>query len=310
MSLREAVAALRAAGGSRVVDAEEPPEGGAFLPWTDALLDELSSEAEVELSRMDLEIRSILDRVVSPSGRSRESVLSLDLAILGRRPAGSTSEHHPLVQAAVAATSAVGASAELGLVVDDIVNEEDVLIKPLPSHMKRIGTLGGATISPDGTIIPILHVPDLEIRRREIVALIEGMLAHGVTPVVPDQGSVGASGDLAPLAPRTADRRSVKGRPPAPARRRQLMRGMADFLAEKAAEMTGGKPHPGRQPGKIMGLLRRCFNKVGKCGNLGLAPMPGNPLRHGHDQYPLQHLGRIRLAAGKTSAYHGDQTTK
>ncbi len=36
--------------------------------------------------------------------------------------------------------------------------------------------------------------------RWEIVALIEGMLARGVVPVVPCQGSVGASGDLAPLA--------------------------------------------------------------------------------------------------------------
>lgn len=32
------------------------------------------------------------------------------------------------------------------------------------------------------------------------IALIEGMLERGVTPVVPAQGSVGASGDLAPLA--------------------------------------------------------------------------------------------------------------
>ncbi len=36
--------------------------------------------------------------------------------------------------------------------------------------------------------------------RWDIVALIEGMLAKGVVPVVPVQGSVGASGDLAPLA--------------------------------------------------------------------------------------------------------------
>ncbi len=36
--------------------------------------------------------------------------------------------------------------------------------------------------------------------RWEIVALLEGMLAQGVSPVVPVQGSVGASGDLAPLA--------------------------------------------------------------------------------------------------------------
>ncbi len=36
--------------------------------------------------------------------------------------------------------------------------------------------------------------------RRDLVQLIESMLARGVTPVVPSQGSVGASGDLAPLA--------------------------------------------------------------------------------------------------------------
>lgn len=40
--------------------------------------------------------------------------------------------------------------------------------------------------------------------RPEVVALIEGMLAQDVTPVIPDQGSVGASGDLAPLAHMTA----------------------------------------------------------------------------------------------------------
>ena len=36
--------------------------------------------------------------------------------------------------------------------------------------------------------------------RWDIVALLEGMLAQGVTAVIPAQGSVGASGDLAPLA--------------------------------------------------------------------------------------------------------------
>ncbi|NNK79503.1 MAG: histidine ammonia-lyase, partial [Litoreibacter sp.] len=36
--------------------------------------------------------------------------------------------------------------------------------------------------------------------RWEICALIEGMLAQNVLPVIPSQGSVGASGDLAPLA--------------------------------------------------------------------------------------------------------------
>ena len=36
--------------------------------------------------------------------------------------------------------------------------------------------------------------------RWQIIALLEGMLERGVTPVIPAQGSVGASGDLAPLA--------------------------------------------------------------------------------------------------------------
>ncbi len=36
--------------------------------------------------------------------------------------------------------------------------------------------------------------------RWEIIALLQDMLAKGVTPVIPAQGSVGASGDLAPLA--------------------------------------------------------------------------------------------------------------
>ncbi len=40
--------------------------------------------------------------------------------------------------------------------------------------------------------------------RPETVALLEAMLAKGLTPVVPCQGSVGASGDLAPLSHMTA----------------------------------------------------------------------------------------------------------
>lgn len=40
--------------------------------------------------------------------------------------------------------------------------------------------------------------------RWQVIALLEGLLAQGVTPVIPAQGSVGASGDLAPLAHMTA----------------------------------------------------------------------------------------------------------
>ncbi len=40
--------------------------------------------------------------------------------------------------------------------------------------------------------------------RWAFVELLEAMLAHGVTPIIPAQGSVGASGDLAPLSHMTA----------------------------------------------------------------------------------------------------------
>jgi len=40
--------------------------------------------------------------------------------------------------------------------------------------------------------------------RREVIEQLQAMLAHDVSPLVPQQGSVGASGDLAPLAHMTA----------------------------------------------------------------------------------------------------------
>ena len=40
--------------------------------------------------------------------------------------------------------------------------------------------------------------------RPETLELLEAMLAKDVIPVIPDKGSVGASGDLAPLAHMTA----------------------------------------------------------------------------------------------------------
>ena len=40
--------------------------------------------------------------------------------------------------------------------------------------------------------------------RWSLIELLQDMLARNVTPVIPAQGSVGASGDLAPLAHMTA----------------------------------------------------------------------------------------------------------
>ncbi|HQU68851.1 MAG TPA: histidine ammonia-lyase [Albidovulum sp.] len=59
---------------------------------------------------------------------------------------------------------------------------------------------------PDNVVRLILSLKLLSLGRGAsgvrpaLVALLEGMLAKGVLPVIPEKGSVGASGDLAPLA--------------------------------------------------------------------------------------------------------------
>jgi len=68
--------------------------------------------------------------------------------------------------------------------------------------------VGEATPGPIVRLMMVLKVASLGHGasgvRPEVVAAIEALLAKGVTPVVPQQGSVGASGDLAPLAHMTA----------------------------------------------------------------------------------------------------------
>jgi two-component system chemotaxis sensor kinase CheA len=49
----------------------------------------------------------------------------------------------------------------VGLIVDEILDEQDVVVKQLPAHMQKVKTIAGATISSDNTIILILHIPEI-----------------------------------------------------------------------------------------------------------------------------------------------------
>ncbi|GAK55732.1 cheA signal transduction histidine kinases [Candidatus Vecturithrix granuli] len=49
----------------------------------------------------------------------------------------------------------------VGLIVDEILDEQDVVVKQLPPHLQHAKTIAGATISSDNTIILILHVPEI-----------------------------------------------------------------------------------------------------------------------------------------------------
>ena len=49
----------------------------------------------------------------------------------------------------------------LGLIVDKILDEQDVVVKQLPPHMQKAKTIAGAAISSSNTIMLILHIPEI-----------------------------------------------------------------------------------------------------------------------------------------------------
>ncbi len=57
----------------------------------------------------------------------------------------------------------------MGLIVDDILDEQDVVVKQLPPHIQHAKMIAGATISSDNTIILILHIPEI-VERIKYVA--------------------------------------------------------------------------------------------------------------------------------------------
>lgn len=77
---------------------------------------DLRSESGATLEDIDARVQETLRREVTAAGRRRRRGtpgLTLDIEHIGDRPAGSTAPDRPLVQAAVAATHAVGAEPEL-----------------------------------------------------------------------------------------------------------------------------------------------------------------------------------------------------
>ncbi|MDT8325461.1 MAG: response regulator, partial [Bacteroidota bacterium] len=51
--------------------------------------------------------------------------------------------------------------AYLGVEVDEVLWEQDVVVKPLPAPVSRVRTIGGACLLSTGELVPVLHIPDL-----------------------------------------------------------------------------------------------------------------------------------------------------
>ncbi len=59
----------------------------------------------------------------------------------------------------------------LGLIVDAFVGEQQIVIKTLGSHLKRVDNVAGVTILGAGEVVPILNVPDLMANGRQMTGV-------------------------------------------------------------------------------------------------------------------------------------------
>ncbi len=49
----------------------------------------------------------------------------------------------------------------IGFVVDEFESEQQIVIKPLGTHLAKVPNIAGVTVIGEGEVVPILHVPDL-----------------------------------------------------------------------------------------------------------------------------------------------------
>src|SRR5512133_356827 len=89
-------------------------------------------------------------------------------------------------------------------VVDQALGADDAAALQL--NLVRSHAVGAGAALPEEVVRGMLALLAASLRRghsgvrEEVVELLLAMLEHGVVPVVPAKGSVGSSGDLAPLA--------------------------------------------------------------------------------------------------------------
>jgi len=66
----------------------------------------------------------------------------------------------------------------LGLVVDAFVGEQQIVIKTLGSHLRRVDNVAGVTVLGAGEVVPILNVPDLMANGRQLTGDVRGRAAQ------------------------------------------------------------------------------------------------------------------------------------
>jgi two-component system chemotaxis sensor kinase CheA len=118
------------------------------------------------------EIKSAENReTIEIDGRAVSAVRLTDVLELTQRTADSDAERKLPVLVLVLAW----AGEQIGFIVDEILDEQEVLIKSLGRQLRRVRNIAGATVLGNGKILPVLNVADL---MQSAVNLAPGAVRH------------------------------------------------------------------------------------------------------------------------------------
>lgn len=133
----------------------------AILPTLMVLLDRqpfaLPLASVVEIFNLDLNRTNVVDGQLTIMVRERALPLFYLRKWLIKNPSADTSEHEGLGHVVVVNVG----GGHVGLVVDHLIGQEEVVIKSLGATLQGVAGMAGATITGDGKIALILDVPGL-----------------------------------------------------------------------------------------------------------------------------------------------------
>ena len=133
-----------------------------FLVATGGKICALPATALVEM--LLVQQSEIIEIVNKRAIRLREKIIPFEnLAALVRLPQESPVESGELVVVIIR-----DGEERLGLIVDEIIGREEMVVKPLPSHLQNLRMVSGVTIGERDSIVNVLHIPELIRQAREI----------------------------------------------------------------------------------------------------------------------------------------------
>jgi len=118
------------------------------------------------------EIRTIENRETLSFDGQPVAVVRLGSVLELQRGPSQTGD--PFVQAVVLGS----AEKRMAFITDEVLHEQEVLVKPLGSQLARVRNIAGATILGSGKVVPVLNVPDLMKSAVKVAQVFTGAVAE------------------------------------------------------------------------------------------------------------------------------------